>query len=534
MLNDSFYLYMKFNMLKSISALLLFINLFPFNYAQSINENIISLKGTWRFQTDPKDIGSSQNWYQSKLKDTINLPGSMRDNNKGDEVTINTKWTGSIYDSSWYFRQDMAKYRQKDNLKFPFWLTPNRHYVGAAWYQHDVEIPADWKEREIELFLERPHWETTLWVDSFKIGMQNSLSTPHCYELSKILTPGHHIISIRVDNRIKEINVGPDSHSITDQTQGNWNGIIGDIYLKSTSPVFFGDIKLFTNIKKKSVRAIITLNNISGKDISAKLTLNAKSFNTKTVHIVEPLKKEVIIKKGKSYTEIVYPMGENTELWDEFSPSLYKMKVFLSDEFGNTDERQIQFGMRLFSINGTRFEINNRPVFLRGTVENCVFPKTGYPPTDAASWERIFTICKNYGLNHMRFHSWCPPEAAFLAADKLGFYLQVEGPSWANHGVTLGDGLPIDQYIYDETNRILDTYGNHPSFCMMAYGNEPAGRNQVNYLGKLVNYWKAKDNRRLYTAASIGKSWPLVPESQYIVRSEPRGLPWKERPRKYV
>jgi hypothetical protein len=130
----------------------------------------------------------------------------------------------------------------------------------------------------------------------------------------------------------------------------------------------------------------------------------------------------------------------------------------------------------------------------------------------------------------MRFHSWCPPEAAFTAADKLGFYLHVEGPSWANHGVTLGDGLPIDQYIYDETNRIVDTYGNHPSFCMMAYGNEPAGRNQVKYLGAFVDYWKAKDNRRVYTSASIGKSWPLVPESEFIVRSEPRGLPWKERP----
>ncbi len=223
-------------------------------------------------------------------------------------------------------------------------------------------------------------------------------------------------------------------------------------------------------------------------------------------------------------------MGEDVQLWDEFNPALYKMTAVITDELGNTDTKEIQFGMRSFSINGTRFEINNRPIFLRGTVENCVFPLTGYPPTDAASWERVFTICKTHGLNHMRFHSWCPPEAAFEAADKLGFYLHVEGPSWANHGTSLGDGKPIDQYIYDETDRILDAYGNHPSFCMMAYGNEPAGRNQAEYLGKLVNHWKAEDNRRVYTSASIGKSWPLVPEAQFIVRSEPRGLPWEKRP----
>ncbi len=516
--------------LKSIAALLLIFILSLVSCSQSAGKNTISLKGTWQFQTDPGDIGIKQNWFLSKLTDTINLPGSMRDNNKGDLPTLNTKWTGSIYDSSWYFRPDMAKYRQKGNLKFPFWLTPNRHYVGVAWYQREVLIPPDWEGRKIELFLERPHWETTLWVDSIKIGMQNSLSTPHRYDLSKILTPGHHIISIRVDNRIKDINVGPDSHSITDQTQGNWNGIVGNICLKSTSPVFFDDIKLFPNIEEKSVRTVISLNNITGKDVSAKLTLSAKSFNSNEEQTVEPLVKEINVTKGKSHIEITYPMGENVQLWDEFNPALYKMTAVVSDEFGNTDEWEIQFGMRSFLINGTRFEINNRPVFLRGTVENCVFPKTGYPPTNVAPWERVFTICKNYGLNHMRFHSWCPPEAAFKAADKSGFYLQVEGPSWANHGVTLGDGLPIDQYIYDETNRIVDAYGNHPSFCMMAYGNEPAGRNQAEYLGKFVNYWKAKDNRRVYTSASIGKSWPLVPESQFIVRSEPRGLSWEERP----
>ena len=512
------------------AALAFLIILFVAGCSQSANDNEISLAGEWQFKIDPDDIGIKESWYKTALNDTVNLPGAMRDNNKGDELSVDTKWTGSIYDSSWYFRPDMAKYREKDNLKFPFWLTPNKHYIGAAWYQREVEIPAKWEGREIELFLERPHWETTLWIDSIKIGMQNSLCVPHEYDLSKVLTPGRHIISLRIDNRIKDINVGPDSHSITDQTQGNWNGIIGDISLKAGSPVFIADIKLFPDIEKKSVKAEITLNNTLEKDVSAKIELDAKSFNSQTDQNVEALTKEITVKKGKSNIEIIYPMGEDVQLWDEFDPALYSMTAALSDELGNKDEEEVQFGMRSFAVDGTRFEVNNHPVFLRGTVENCVFPITGYPPMDVVSWEKVFAICKSYGLNHMRFHSWCPPEAAFEAADKMGFYLQVEGPSWANHGVKLGDGLPIDQYIYDELDRIIDAYGNHPSFCMLAYGNEPAGGNQAEYLGKLVNYLKAKDSRRVYTSASIGKSWPLVPESEFIVRSEPRGLPWRERP----
>src|SRR5699024_6506593 len=169
--------------------------------------------------------------------------------------------------------------------------------------------------------------------------------------------------------------------------------------------------------------------------------------------------------------------------------------------------------------------------FLRGTVENCNFPITGYPPMDVKSWLHVFKVCKSYGLNEMRFHSYCPPKAAFKAADLVGIYLHVEGPSWANHGSSLGSGAPIDQYIYDETNKIDQFYGNHPSYCMLAYGNEPRGGGQVKYLNKFINYWEAKDDRHLYTGASTGMSWPWVDQEQFIVRSGPRGLPWaKHRP----
>ncbi|HWJ26060.1 MAG TPA: hypothetical protein VNS32_05930, partial [Flavisolibacter sp.] len=145
------------------------------------------------------------------------------------------------------------------------------------------------------------------------------------------------------------------------------------------------------------------------------------------------------------------------------------------------------------------------------------------PPTDTAAWMRIFRICRSYGLNHLRFHSWCPPDAAFEAADRMGFYLHIECSSWANQSTTIGDGKPLDEYIYEESRRIVATFGNHPSFCMMAYGNEPAGKNMVPYLTKFVTYWKQRDARRLYTT---GAGWPIVPESNYNSTPNPRIQGW--------
>jgi beta-galactosidase/beta-glucuronidase len=169
--------------------------------------------------------GISEHWYQSDLADIIQLPGSMTTNGKGNEISISTQWTGGIVDSSWYHDEKYAKYRDPGNVKVPFWLQPEKHYVGAAWYQKVVEIPANWEEQHIELFMERCHWETRVWVDDQEVGMQNSLATPHIYNLTDYLAPGKHTISILVDNRVKAIDPGINSHSIADHTQSTGMGL---------------------------------------------------------------------------------------------------------------------------------------------------------------------------------------------------------------------------------------------------------------------------------------------------------------------
>ena len=161
---------------------------------------------------------------------------------------------------------------------------------------------------------------------------------------------------------------------------------------------------------------------------------------------------------------------------------------------------------------------------MRGTLECCIFPLTGYPPTDTTAWKRIINICKAHGLNHIRFHSWCPPEAAFKAADELGFYFQVECSSWC---WGIGNGKPIDQWLYDEADAILKAYGNHPSFMFFAYGNEPGGPERgAKYLRKWVPHYKQKDSRRLVTS---GSGWPLIEENDFHVTPKPRIQGWGQQ-----
>ena len=495
-------------------------------FAVNLNgqNRVVDLSGKWQFEIDREDVGVNDKWFVKELKDQIVLPGSMTENLKGDDVTINTQWTASIYDSTFFFNPRLEKYRQPDNLKIPFWLTPVKYYVGAAWYKKEVEIPASWKGERVELFLERPHTETRLWINGKEVGMQNSLSVPHVYEVSKYMKTGKNTVALCIDNRTKAIDVGKDSHSITDQTQGNWNGVVGKIELRSRPHSFIEDMQVFPDVEgKKTVVKLVVEGSASGE-----IKLEAESFNGDKKHLVKTVTKPFKGSGKQTTVEATLDLGDEMLLWDEFNPNLYRLKATLSAK-GKTDIKETQFGMRSFTIEDTYFYVNGRKTMLRGTVENCVFPLTGYAPMDVESWERVFRICKKWGLNHMRFHSFCPPEAALIAADVVGFYLQPEGPTWPNHGSSLGDGRPVDKYLEEEAKRIVKQYGNYPSFCMFAIGNEPRGR-WVAWVSKFVDYWKATDSRRVYTGASVGGSWAWQPRNQFHVKAGARGLDWGRRP----
>jgi hypothetical protein len=469
-----------------------------------------SLAGQWRFALDPGNAGIAGKWFDKNLPDTVKLPGGLTEQGIGDEVTVHTPWMGEIIDKSYFTAPQYAPYRVPGNIKIPFWLQPEKYYAGAAWYQRDIDIPASWASQQIRLSLERAHIVTRVWLDDRDLGAQDSLSTPHEYEFGGI-APGRHRLTILVDN-LRFVDVGINSHSISDQTQGNWNGIVGRIEMQPLGAAWIEELRIFPNIAAKSVRVV---GRVEG-DVVAPVAIGISGPDG-----------EKIVEKATAHPgpggafEVEIPMGANVRLWDEFDPALYRLTA---TPRGGT-ETHAEFGFREFGHDGAQLTINGRKLFLRGALDCAIFPRTGHPPTDVDSWKREFSALKQYGFNHVRFHSWCPPEAAFTAADEMGVYLQVECASWANTTTTLGDGKPVDAWIYAEADRILKDYGNHPSFALMCYGNEPAGKHFSEYLAKWVDHYKAADPSRLYTGAS---GWPPIPENEYHVFSEPRIQHWEE------
>lgn len=470
----------------------------------------LSLAGEWRFALDPDDVGTEQEWQKRTLDGTIFLPGSLQEQGYGENIGVETPWTGQIVDSSWYAEPQYAAYRQPGNIKVPFWLNPDKHYVGVAWYQKTIRVPAGWESRPVVLELERAHWTTTLYLDGDQVGAQEALQTPHRYVLDGLET-GEHMLTLRVDNRL-HVDVGMNAHSVSDHTQTNWNGVIGRIGLSAKPARYIESVRIDPDIRTKQARVTVSL---AGRpDGEAELILQALAADgTRLGDAVQ-----VKAVPGDTLAEATVDLGPQAELWSEYTPVVYTMEVSLRSASGS-DRYRSDFGLREFKADGTRFAVNGNPVFLRGTLECCVFPQTGYPAMEADSWAGIYRKCKEYGLNHVRFHSWCPPEAAFRAADSMGIYLQVECGGWAE----IGSGKPQDEWFRRESDRILKEYGNHPSFCLMAYGNEPSGDGQGRYLSELIEYWRGKDPRHVYTGAA---GWPYLDNADYWNTPDPRIQAW--------
>lgn len=478
-------------------------------------ESTIDLSGEWELSLGSSGASAEGLCAPEAYESRVHLPGDLASQGFGEKPRLDTEWTGDIFDRSYYTDAIYAPYREAGNIKVPFWLQPELRYVGIAWYRKTVQIPESFVGKRLTLFLERPHWETRLWLDGRYIGSNDSLSVPHEYDLGIVERAGERCITLRVDNRML-IPIGPNSHSMADHTQGNWNGVVGAMRLVAKSPVWIERVDLYPSTARRSALVELSVGNALGRPLRGTVRVDG----------VESAGLEFA--PGTSVFSFEHRFPEGAGLWDEFSPVLQRVELELVAENGEgralRDRKVASTGLRELSVKGTQIAVNGRPVFLRGTLECCVFPRTGYPPTDIQSWRRLLETVKAHGLNHVRFHSWCPPDAAFDAADELGIYVQVECSTWANQGAGVGVNKRFDEWLYREGERIVARHGNHPSFTMMAYGNEPDGRPE-DFLGLWVSYWRRKDGRRLYTS---GAGWPAIPENDYHVIPQPRIQAWGE------
>lgn len=361
-------------------------------------------------------------------------------------------------------------------------LTDAYRFEGAAWFMRTFTA-GDWTGEQTMLTLERTR-KSTVYLDGRPIGHQESLCTPHRYFLPPVHA-GEHTLVIRVDNTDYPTRGG---HLTSPDTQSNWNGITGEISL-TVAHTLLTDLTVRPDLRRGCLR-------VHGHIIGAP---------DGVAGIVLPGQMEHLLPYRRGVLDGECPLKGNEAFWDEAHPEIHTISIDLDGDVYETT-----FGLRDVRTLGRRLLINGRETFLRGKVDNLLYPKTGYTPTDVASWMTILGIAKEYGINHYRYHTACPPDAAFTAADLLGVYMAPELPFWgtvAEEGEEGYDERERD-FLFQEGFRILREYGHHPSFLWLSLGNELWGSKDV--LNRMMRAYREADDTKLYSSGA--NNYQFVPD----------------------
>jgi len=441
--------------------------------------DILHLEGTWKLALMEGQQEAEQLDVQSVLFNSeMSLPGTTDEAEKGIRNSDSTNLIS---------------------------LTRRYLFEGFAFYQREIIIPDSWDGKRIVLHMERTR-KSHVYVDDVHVGSESHYSVPHEYDLADKLDPGKHILTIAVDNTLEGWHTA-GSHSTSDHTQTNWNGILGEFYLESTPTVHISNIGI-----------------VPGPDHSATIRVRLAGeyqiTETSFLHIdvslggskITSVRQAIDPGSMNANHSFDLDLGKEMQHWDEFNPAVYTARITLETEMGKHTVQE-DFGMITFETDRRRFIANGNTVFLRGKHDGCVFPLSGYAPMEVDDWMRVMSVARDWGINHYRFHSWCPPEAAFIAADRLGIYLQPELPLWGGLQIAENkmsftdpneDAFGITEaelFAIREGKGIIDKYGNHPSFCMFALGNELQGNRHV--MQRIIDSLRAYDgSRRLFAQGS--------------------------------
>lgn len=404
---------------------------------------------------------------------------------------------------------DLAQKGRKNEAIELGYLTREYIFEGYAWYQRTVTIDQKQIGHPMRLYLERTR-KTKVWIDDSYVGAADSMVVPHCYDITGCVKQNTFTITILVDNTDYKTKGG---HMTSPDTQTNWNGIIGKMELRMYEDIYVDQMDVFTDLQAGTITAVVSIVNITGNAVPRELSARILDMEGKPIY---RQMQEVEIPAGQSQTKVIMKLPENVKLWSEYEPNLYTFALGLNQ---GKEEAQVTFGVREFKPAEDKFQINGQTTFLRGKSESLIYPLSGCTPMTLKEWLEIMSTVKSYGINHYRCHTCCLPEAAFEAADQLGIYVQPEISFWGTITEPGEEGYCKEEqeYLYQEGMRILEAYGNHPSFVMMTLGNELWGSEKR--MNEMLKAYREKDDRHLYAQGCNNFMWvpKVLEEDDFFV-----------------
>ncbi|CAG7600576.1 Beta-galactosidase [Paenibacillus solanacearum] len=460
------------------------------DYSKEVIRPVISLDGEWRFALDAQEQVKGEEWTGEKADRAIRVPGSWEEQGFGEP---------------------------SEHSPIGTWKKLNE-YTGVAWYAKEIAVPETMQGHRFLLKLAGVRWKSQVWIDGQAVGEEDSLTSEHTFDITPFVRPGRlQQLVVKLDNRM--LLPLAESHIHSYHTATAWGGITGGARIEALPPSRIERTAVTPDAASKSVDLAVSLS-LDDEEAADSKWLVEVAITTAEGAVIADASVPAGGSGSRRTLAVKLELGEGARLWSDRDPVLYRASVRLKREGILQDEYAFRFGLRSIEAQGKQIMLNGNSIYLRGYVDCCIFPQTGYPVWDLEHYRKQFRTAKEHGFNHVRLHGWTAPAPFWQAADEEGMLVQTELPHWSNFYNLQRGTLPqeVHRFFERELTRIIASLNAHPSFVMLSLGNELINSQGNQALNELIRTARTLDPSRMYTDnAGYGELPPLDREGDYFI-----------------
>lgn len=406
------------------------------------SDNYMTLNGTWKFNwvqnADQRPTDFYKVDFNDKGWDNIQVPGVWELNGYGDPIYVNVGYP----------------WRSQYKNNPPYVPTVNNH-VGT--YRKEIELPADWKGRQIMAHFGSVTSNMYLWVNGKFVGYSEDSKLEAEFDLTKYLRPGKNIIAFQVFRWC-------DGTYLEDQDFFRYSGVGRDCYLYTRTANHIEDIRITPDLDAQY------------KDGTLQIDIQMKGKGTVDLKLLDKEGKEVTTAQVKGSGKQTASMTvSNPAKWTAETPNLYTLVANLQENGKIIESIPVKVGFRKIELKNGQILVNGQAVLFKGADRHEMDPDKGY----VVSRERMIQDIKRMkelNINAVRTCHYPDNNLWYDLCDEYGIYVVAEA-NIESHGMGYGDETlaknPLFAKAHLERNqRNVQRGYNHPSIIFWSLGNE--------------------------------------------------------------
>ncbi len=387
-----------------------------------MGKKILNLNGSWNFKTDPESIGESKEWIINGFE--------------GQVVEIPAAWQS--------YNKNLSE------------------YTGYAWYSKEFDL--DSSSNRIFIEFNAVDYIADVWLNGEYIGTHEGGYVPFKFEITNYLREDQNLLVVRVFDP-------ENNEEIPHGKQGSWytrvSGIWQDVNIAEYGESFIEDVFIKTDIDLEQIDLDISIDSVDRIDnpvVQVDIFVDGGSLVSSSEFIFE-----------KEDYKISIP---EVNLWSPENPYLYNAVFTLKDGDKVVDEYKSHFGMRKIEAKDGEIYLNNKPLYIRGALDQAFWPGTIYRADNEEMIRDEIRKAKDMGFNLLRKHIKTEDPRYLYWADKLGILIWAEPANYARW-----TPQAKQRFKKEYTDMVVRDF-NHPSIIIWSIYNEEWGLE-----------WKLKDNK---------------------------------------